>query len=68
MPFNIQHTSAGVYFQINDRGATAQLVSGGVATLVMPLPLGAVGKNMRVLATEIDELLGASVGRYWQNV
>lgn len=68
MAFNTQHTSAGVYFSINDRGANAVLAVGGVATLVMPLPLGIVGKNMRVLASEVDELLGPSVGRYWQNV
>lgn len=27
-----QHTSAGVYFVENDRGAQTQLVAGGVAT------------------------------------
>lgn len=68
MAFITQHTSAGVYFSINDRGAQANLAVGGVASLVMPLPLGVVGKNMRVLASEIDDLLGPSVGRYWQNV
>lgn len=63
-----QHTSAGVYFVENDRGAQSQLVAGGVATAVLPLPRGRVGKNMRVTAAEFDDLIGPAVGRYWQNV
>lgn len=66
--YNTQHTSAGVYFQERDRSAVAALAIGGVATLVMPGPRGQVGKNVRIYADELDEMIGGPTGKYWQNV
>lgn len=63
------HTSAGVYFEeVNDRSVQAALLTGGIATLVMPAPRGVVGQNMKILASEFESLMGSKSGKYWQNV
>lgn len=62
------HTSAGVYFETNDRSVQAALITGGIATLVMPAPRGVVGQNMKILASEFEDLMGSSSDKYWQNV
>lgn len=66
--YNTQHTSAGVYIQERDNSGQAALAVGGVVTLVMPGPRGQVGKNVRIYADELDEMIGAPTGKYWQNV
>lgn len=56
--------SPGIYTSINDNGAQTTLASGGVATLVVPLPRGKIGKNMQITDSDIATVIGPATGVY----
>ena len=65
---NPNNPSPGVYTYVEDRGAQTDLASGGVATLCLPLPRGAIGVNMIITKHDVARRIGAATGIYKDNV
>lgn len=68
MALSPNNPSPGVYTYTIDNGAQTSLASGGVATLVLPLPRGQIGKNMKITNSDIPTIIGPATGVYKDNV
>ena len=68
MALSPNNLSPGVYTYTYDNGTQTTLASGGVATLVLPLPRGQIGKNMMLTNNDIPKVIGSATGIYKDNV